>query len=63
MLSDKQSLILCGVIAGVIFVTGVLDLLNNFLIKTVLAILFLTIIVNFFYVRTNRRKNQENTIE
>lgn len=52
MLSDKQSLILCGLLAGGIFVFGVLQILNNFIVLTILTIVFFTIILNLFYVKS-----------
>lgn len=57
MLNDKQTLILSGLMAGGIFVTGVLDILNNFIVLTLLTIVFLAIIFNIFYVnKTLSRK-------
>tara|TARA_R110000868_G_scaffold91812_1_gene254385 strand:+ start:9133 stop:9303 length:171 start_codon:yes stop_codon:yes gene_type:complete len=46
MLTDKQSLILCGLLGIGIFVTGVLEVLDNFMAKTVVTITFLVIITN-----------------
>ncbi len=61
MLTDKQSLLLCGLMAGGIFVTGILDILNNFIVLTVLTIIFLTIVGNLFYSKTtNQKEDTEN---
>ena len=58
MLNDKQSLILCGLMAGGIFVTGILDILNNFIVLTILTIIFIVIIVNVFYThKTSKKKD------
>ena len=59
MLSDKQSLILCGLMAGGIFIFGILDILNNFVVLTVLTLIFFTIIINLFYVKSKPEKDTE----
>lgn len=61
MLTDKQSLILCGVLAVGFFVCGILELLDNLLIKGLLALLLIIILSNFFYTKTKeKKKTQEN---
>ena len=57
MLTDRQSLFLCGVLGIGIFVSGVLNILDNFITKTVLTILFIVIITNL--IITNSRKKEE----
>lgn len=57
MLTDKQSLILCGLLAFGIFVSGLLDILDNFITKTILAILFLIILINL--IITHSKKERE----
>jgi preprotein translocase subunit SecG len=57
MLSDKQSLILCGLMAGGIFIFGILDILNNFVVLTILTLIFFTIIINLFYVKSKHEKD------
>ena len=59
MLSDKQSLILSGVLAGSIFVTGLLEVLDNFIVLTILTIIFFTIIINLFYVKSKPKEDTE----
>ncbi|WP_406683145.1 hypothetical protein N1F78_10670 [Seonamhaeicola sp. MEBiC1930] len=59
MLSDKQSLILCGLMVGGIFTTGLLDILDNFLILTLLTIIFLAIILNLISTKTFIPKEEE----
>lgn len=57
MISDEQSLILCGFMVVGIFVAGILDILNNFVILTILTIVFAVIIINLFFVK---RKPEED---
>ncbi|WP_298238862.1 hypothetical protein [uncultured Algibacter sp.] len=57
MLSDKQSLILCGVLTAGIFVTGILNILDNFVVLTVLTIVFLVIIGNLLYVQGQEKED------
>jgi len=57
MLTDRQSLFLCGVLGIGIFVSGVLNILDNFITKTVLTILFIVIVTNL--IVTNSRKKEE----
>ncbi|TWO31859.1 hypothetical protein E1J38_010760 [Seonamhaeicola sediminis] len=59
MLTDKQSLILCGFMAVGIFVAGVLDILDNFVILTVLTITFLAIILNLVVAKSFVKKEEE----
>ena len=59
MLTNKQSLILCGLMTGGIFVAGVLEVLTNFVVLTVLTIIFLAIIANLFF--SNSKSNDEKT--
>ncbi|MCH4552488.1 hypothetical protein [Aestuariibaculum lutulentum] len=60
MLNDKQSLLLCGVLIGIYFVSGVLDILDNYAIKTLLAIIFLVIVANLVYVNSKIHRNNES---
>ena len=58
MLNDKQTLILSGLMAGGIFVAGILEVLNNFIVLTLLTIVFLVVVFNIFYANkaSNKRK-------
>nr|WP_158231436.1 hypothetical protein [Gaetbulibacter sp. 4G1] len=56
MLNDKQTLALSGLMAGGIFVTGILEILDNFIVLTVLTIIFLAVIINIFYVNRISKK-------
>ena len=49
MLNDIQSLALTGVMVAGIFVFGILDILDNFIILTILTIVFFTIVINMLY--------------
>lgn len=57
MLNDKQSLILCGLLVGGIFITGILGIFSNFIVLTILTLAFLAIIVNIFISKT--KKNEQ----
>lgn len=59
MLTDKQSLILCGFMAIGIFVAGVLDILDNFVILTLLTITFLAIVINLVAAKSFINKEEE----
>ncbi len=52
MLSDKQSIILTGIIAIGIFVFGILDLLDNFVVLTLMTISFFAIIINLLHSKS-----------
>jgi len=60
MLTDKQSLILCGLMAIGIFVTGLLNILENFLVLTILTIIFLSIIINLFLQKRQKEKTNHD---
>jgi len=49
MLNDKQSLIFTGLMVAGIFIFGVLDILENFVVLTILTIVFFTVVINIFY--------------
>ncbi|NCO64117.1 MAG: hypothetical protein GW839_06580 [Flavobacteriales bacterium] len=59
MLTDKQSLILCGILGIAIFSTGVLDILDNFITKTILTILFLVIVANLIISNSIKKESKE----
>ncbi|MGE5944221.1 MAG: hypothetical protein ACM31G_07775 [Flavobacteriales bacterium] len=61
MLTDKQSLILCGLMAMGIFVTGILDILGNFVVLTILTIIFLAIVINFFWKHPKEEITEKHT--
>lgn len=62
MLTDKQSLLLCGLLAVGIFVAGVIGILGNFIMLTILTIIFLAIVVNLFFGKHSEEEiNEEQT--
>ncbi|WP_298500200.1 hypothetical protein [uncultured Algibacter sp.] len=60
MLNDNQSLILTGLMAGGIFVFGILDILDNFVILTILTIVFFTIVINIFYSKSKSKEESQD---
>ncbi len=63
MISDKQSLVLCGVMAAGLFVGGILEILDNFIVLTILTLVFSTIIINLFFLKRNPEEEKENENE
>jgi multisubunit Na+/H+ antiporter MnhG subunit len=59
MLTDRQSLQLCGLLGVIIFVAGVLNILDNFIVKTVLTVIFLLIITNIIVVNSRKQKEKD----
>ncbi|MFH6769815.1 hypothetical protein V8G56_13770 [Gaetbulibacter aquiaggeris] len=59
MLTDKQSIFLCGLLGIGIFVSGVLEILDNFITKTVLTILFIVIITNLIVTVLKKKEEKE----
>ena len=59
MLSDKQSMILTGLMTGGIFIFGVLGVLDNFIILTILTSIFFMIILNILYSKFRPKKKIE----
>ena len=56
MLSDTQSMILTGVLVAGIFVFGVLDILDNFIVLTILTLVFFAIVINLLYTSYMQKK-------
>ncbi|AUP80844.1 hypothetical protein [Flavivirga eckloniae] len=63
MLNDKQSLLLCGLMAGGVFAAGILDILKNFIVLTILTLIFSAIVANLLYVNLNPKEKTEKDIE
>jgi len=57
MLSNKQSLILTGFMAGGIFVFGLLDLLDNFVVLTLMTLSFFAIVLNLVFLKSKKEDN------
>jgi hypothetical protein len=62
MLNNKQSLILCGLMTGGIFITGILEILDNYIVKTILTIILIMIVSNMIYVFTKSKKEEQNDL-
>ncbi|XMO85649.1 hypothetical protein AAFN75_12715 [Algibacter sp. AS12] len=58
MINDKQALILTGLMIAGIFVFGVLKTLDNFVVLTVLTIIFFTIVLSILS-KKRKQNNQE----
>ncbi|WP_223551548.1 hypothetical protein [Aestuariivivens sp. NBU2969] len=52
ILRDKQSLLLCGTLAAGLFVCGVFNMLDNFVVLTLLVLIYLLIVVNIVYTKS-----------
>lgn len=63
MLTDKQSLLLCGLMVMGIFVAGILSILGNFVVLTILTIIFLAIVVNLFFWKHPKEKSNDEPTE
>lgn len=62
MLNDKESLVLCGLLAIGIFVTGILGVFSNFIVLTILTLIFLVIIVNLFISNSKSEEDEQTDI-
>lgn len=60
MLSNKQSLVLTGFMVAGIFIFGVLDILDNFIVLTILTLVFFAIIINLFYTTFKTKEEEAN---
>lgn len=58
MLTDRQSIILCGLLCLGIFVSGLIGVLDNFITKTILTILFAVIITNIIVTISRKKKEK-----
>ena len=68
MLSNKQSIALTGFMVAGIFIFGVLDVLDNFMVLTVLTLVFFAIVINLIYTNfkssdTSQQYNREQSFE
>ena len=59
-LNDKQSLMLCGVMTAGIFIGGILDILSNFVVLTILTLIFFSIIINLLLSKKNFDEEIQN---
>ncbi len=63
MLTDQQSLILCGIMGMGIFVTGILDILGNSVILAIFTLIFSAIIINLFFWKHPKEDNDQENID
>ncbi|WP_417214191.1 hypothetical protein [Bizionia sp.] len=62
MLTDKQSLILCGIVGVGFSVAGICGLLENYMISGIFMALFLAILINIIVtVSKHHKKNDDQT--
>ncbi|OBQ55426.1 hypothetical protein JJL45_08035 [Tamlana sp. s12] len=59
MLSDKQSLGLTMLMVAGIFSFGILDILDNFIVLTIMTLIFSAVVINIIYMKTKSRHNQQ----
>lgn len=59
MINDKQSLILCGVLAAGIFIGGMLDILDHYVMLTILTLVFLTIVINLIVLKRDSQNEEK----
>lgn len=62
MLSNTQSIILTGFMAIGLFIFGILDILENFIVLTLMSVAFITIVSNLFYVHFGKKKDGDNMV-
>ena len=60
MLSNKQSLILCAFVVVGFSISGMLDLLDSYLVISILVFAFLAIVINIVLYQINAHKEHEN---
>ncbi|KJD33357.1 hypothetical protein PK35_05720 [Tamlana nanhaiensis] len=60
MLNNQQTLVVSGFLVGGFFACGLLDILDNFLVLTVLTLMFFAIAINVF---RSGIKNQDQDLE
>lgn len=60
MLTDKQSLILCGIVGVGFSVAGICGLLENYMVSGIFIALFLVILVNIIVTLTKHHKKKDD---
>lgn len=58
-MNDKITLFASGIFIVFFFISGMLDILNYFLVKIILLVIFLGIVVNIILVKT-KGKSKKN---
>jgi len=62
MFTDKASLYLTGIELAIFFIAGIFDFLENPITITVIAVIFIAIVLNLFLVK-NTSKEGESLLE
>jgi hypothetical protein len=57
-MNDKITLFTTGIFTVFFFISGMLDILDYFLVKIILIVIFLGIVVNIILVKTKVKKNK-----
>jgi len=59
MFTDKQSLILCAIVVFGFSISGIIDILDNYVVVAVLLILFILIVINLFMKISSEEYSEE----
>lgn len=59
MFTDKQSLILCAIVVFGFSISGMIGILDNYVVVAVLLILFILIIINLFMKISSEEYSEE----
>jgi len=62
-MNDHRTLIACGAVMLFFFISGLLDILDNLVIKVLLFAGFLAIIINIIIVKSKDDDDQKNLSE
>lgn len=63
MLTDKQSLYLCGFIIVGFLAAGILGMLDSYLVVGILSLAFLAVIINIFIVNPFKDEDDDETLD
>ncbi len=60
MFTDKQSLILCAIVVFGFSISGIIGILDNYVVVAVLLILFILIVINLFMKISSEEYSEED---
>ncbi len=60
MLTDKQSLILCGIVGFGFSIAGIFGLLENYMIRGIFIVLFIVVLVNIFVTLKKQQEEKDD---
>lgn len=63
MLTDKQSLYLCGFIIVGFLAAGILGMLDSYLVVGILSLAFLAVIINIFIVNPFKDEDDDESLD